>query len=324
MTYRERMKWSLIAAALIHLAALALPLGMSQRGPGFSLATGQPPILVTFEPTQKPKQLVDVGTPADSAVDPRTDLIAEQASKASDLSDEDKPGEKPAPHVDTIGPSDQLGRSAPSPAPGPSPQETTPPPAAPPAVSPGPDPTAPRAPQPQPIREARAAVSGPVIPASRVEPAPGAGASNAGPPASGGAAATNPTDPAPPNASVGETRTRVDGGVKGNGFVSFEAMQDDFAPYLRDVQHRVDRRWKALMHVRYSGASHTKAVIDCAIGPDGKLVNVEIIDPGDSATYAGLCKEAIENAVPFPPFPFQVPDVFRTQNLEIRWTFTFL
>jgi hypothetical protein len=108
------------------------------------------------------------------------------------------------------------------------------------------------------------------------------------------------------------------------GFLSFEAMESEFAPYLRDVRNRVERRWKALIQLRYSGSSTTKAVLDCAIDSKGRLVHVTVVEPGDSASYAGLCKEAIERAGPFPPFPFEVPAVYRNKNLEIRWTFSFL
>jgi hypothetical protein len=41
-------------------------------------------------------------------------------------------------------------------------------------------------------------------------------------------------------------------------------------------------------------------------------------------TYAPLCREAIEKAAPFSAFPFKVPEIYRDENLEIRWTFSFL
>jgi hypothetical protein len=64
--------------------------------------------------------------------------------------------------------------------------------------------------------------------------------------------------------------------------------------------------------------------VDCAISPSGEVVSVTIVDPGESVSFAPLCKEAIEEAGPFPPFPFEVPEAYRNRNLEIRWTFSFL
>jgi hypothetical protein len=89
------------------------------------------------------------------------------------------------------------------------------------------------------------------------------------------------------------------------------------------VRNTVERRWKSLM-INYSGARTTNAVIDCSIGPDGRLVRVEIVEAGDSATYAALCKRAIQDAGPFKPFPFRVPAIYSEETLDIRWTFSFL
>jgi outer membrane biosynthesis protein TonB len=129
---------------------------------------------------------------------------------------------------------------------------------------------------------------------------------------------------APPGIAPGQARGRVDGGVLNEGFVGFEAMKSDVAPYLKQVRTSVERKWFAAMAFRYQGVSPTKAIVDCAISSDGKLVSVEIRDEGSIPLFAKICKDAIESAAPFPPFPFKVPDMYANKNLEIRWTFNFM
>jgi hypothetical protein len=130
--------------------------------------------------------------------------------------------------------------------------------------------------------------------------------------------------PSIPEPVTGPSRGRVDGGVKNLGFLGFEAMKHELAPYLKEVRSRVEKRWTTALELHYTGTSPTKAVLDCAISPEGKLVYVHIVEPGHSPTYAPLCREAIEKAAPFSPFPFSVPPVYKSKNLEIRWTFSFL
>jgi hypothetical protein len=112
--------------------------------------------------------------------------------------------------------------------------------------------------------------------------------------------------------------------VKQKGFAGHEALQDELAPYLREVRARVERRWNEALLTRYRGTNPTRAVVDCVIAPDGSLVAATIVDAGPDRLYAALCREAIERAAPFGAFPFQVPDIYRSSNLEIRWTFSFL
>ena len=130
--------------------------------------------------------------------------------------------------------------------------------------------------------------------------------------------------PVPENPQSGNSRGRLDNAVRNEGFTNFDAIQDQLAPYLREIRRRVERRWNEALLTRYSGTSPTVAVVDCAIAPDGTLVQVNIIGEPRDRVYAALCMEAIQRAAPFSPFPFEVPDIYRGQNLEIRWTFNFL
>ncbi|MBX7254789.1 MAG: TonB C-terminal domain-containing protein [Candidatus Hydrogenedentes bacterium] len=332
--YRERMVRSLVAAAAIH-AVLALVVLAMPRTP-FVLAStpSRLPFVVNLQPDAEPSlfpppapppppqpeplQYVDTVAPADAPVNPETDLIAIQASKARDTSDSN--GEGAAPQVDVIGQSDELRGATQTPMPPPPPPQAPTQPEAKPEAPPAPDPAqadaAPKAPVQQalPTEAAQEAQAGPTPEqASTAVEAQGEAMKLA-----------KAIEPTLPNLSPGKTQGRVDGGVKSKGFVSFEAMESEIAPYLKLVRDRVEKRWRGLMQVRYSGASETKAVMDCTISPDGRVVSVEIVEPGSSATYAALCKEAIERSGPFPAFPFKVPEMYRNENLEIRWTFSFL
>ncbi len=120
------------------------------------------------------------------------------------------------------------------------------------------------------------------------------------------------------------SRGRVEGGINGKGFLAFDAMQDEIAPYLLEIRRKVEREWWSALALYYSGTSPTKAVIDCAINPDGELVHARVVDPGGSPSFAPLCRVSLQRAAPFRPFPFSVPDIFRSKKLEITWTFHFL
>ena len=130
--------------------------------------------------------------------------------------------------------------------------------------------------------------------------------------------------PSGPGTSPGESRGRVDGGVLTDGFTGFEALKSDIAPYLKEVRTRVEHKWFAAMAFRYKGVSPTTAVVDCAINREGKLVYATIHEEGSAALFARVCKESIEEAAPFPPFSFEVPDIYANKNIEIRWTFSFM
>ena len=287
----------------IHVAILAMPTAWRRAtiAPGVG---GQPePIVVNLNSDEKPLRLIENTLPAERPVDPDTDLIADQNSNASD--DQDEQGQRLAPRLEKASEHDQM------------------------AVLPE---VAPEVQDPVPAEEGAEAAAGGETPEPQAEE-PGVQlaevvAAEAAEPAE----ESEPTllakaTPAPmpePSVEHQEVMGRPDGGAKGQGFIGFEAKQHEFAPYVKEVRRSVEKRWKALVSIRYSGSSPTEAVVNCAIKPNGELAFVTVKEAGDSATFAAMCKEAIETAAPFPPFPFKVPRVYRTENLEIRWTFSFL
>jgi hypothetical protein len=303
MDYRTRVKRAFIVATVIHAVLLMTPSGWRRGGNAFGLNSERQPIVLALRPEEPPLQFIDTATPAEEPVDLDTDLIAEQAANASDLTDSE--GERKAPHFEEVSDFDEA-----------------PIPAVPPLPAVAADPSPPDQadiPATTPVESDQATDLLAVDDALRHEARRNAGTEERVQVAKAEKHATLETQAEPR-----EARGRIDGGVKGKGFIGFEAKQHEFAPYLKEVRTRVERRWKAMIAMQYPGSSPTKAVVDCSISPLGRLASVEVAEPGDPASFGTLCKEAIETAGPFPPFPFSVPNVYRNENLEIRWTFSFL
>ncbi|MCA1901059.1 MAG: TonB C-terminal domain-containing protein [Candidatus Hydrogenedens sp.] len=112
--------------------------------------------------------------------------------------------------------------------------------------------------------------------------------------------------------------------VKKEGILGFEALQDQLAPYLRQIQKKVEQYWIHFLLTRYSGTKSTEVIIDCEINSEGKIVKIEVVGQPDDPFYTAICKEALQKASPFSPFLFQVPDIYQNKNLQIRWTFRFM
>jgi len=316
--FRIRMRWALVAALVVHACLLFVPMGYRNQGSLFLPPThDRQPVVVSLQPRDEPKMLITPGAAAEAPVDSSTNLIAERASKAQDMTP--GTGDGITPDAGAVGPIDDIV-SAPAPKPIASEAATPAPPE--PAESVAPEPKVDPNEAPRPA--ANEAVPPAPKPLERVETAEPAIPEPEQPPSDATIQLAKAETPQPTQHVMGETQSHVEGGVTSQGFLSFEAKQSEFAPYLRDVRDRVEKRWKAIMHIRYSGASTAQAVVDCAISPDGKLNRVSIVEPGASATFAGLCKQAIEQAGPFGPFPFRVPEVYQNPNIEIRWTFSFL
>ena len=132
-----------------------------------------------------------------------------------------------------------------------------------------------------------------------------------------------PTPPAQDTPHEGRSRD-ANRGVEQVGLAGYEAIQDDLAPYLKNMKAQVDLYWKEKLLLHYTGSKPTKVEIDCEIDHNGHLVKVEIVGNPKDKIYAALCKQALVLASPYGPFTFEVPDVYRNQNLEIRWSFNFL
>lgn len=112
--------------------------------------------------------------------------------------------------------------------------------------------------------------------------------------------------------------------VKKIGILGYEALQDQLAPYLKEIQQRVEKYWRHYLYTRYSGTKPTEVVIDCEINPEGKIVRIDVIGEPEDPLFLGICKQSLQKSAPFSPFPFQVSDIYSNKNLQIRWTFSFM
>jgi len=301
MTYRQRLTLAAACSVAVHLIVLA-PGGCRAKPRSLALSRNDPIVLeLQPEPAVPPtQQFVDAPVAANEPVG-QTHRIAERSSRAADKVEGGEEGG--APRVEKPTGFDRIAAPAPAP-------PATPPPEKPRVREPV---------QPPDLRREQVAAAT----LDKVEAELMLRDEQEDAEAENGPAPEQTAAP-PPELAPQIATGRVQSGVKRTGLMAFEAMESEIAPYLKEVRQRVERNWRTALHMRYSGTSPTRAVLDCAIAPDGHIISVVIVEAGDSATFAPLCKEAIENAGPFGPFPFEVPDVYRSRNLEIRWTFSFL
>lgn len=317
MSYRRRIQLAAAGSIIIHSLVLA-SIGYSPAQGSARSAVKPKPLVLALNPPEpdKTRRLIEGGAPATQPVEP-TDLISDRDTMARDEADVE--GDTPQPFFEEGSEFDELAQVG---------AVVLPP--APSAIGP------PETPQ----------VAAPAPDGNDVRPADAADAADAEGlrveewkeerpdrvniepdiqklPAPFDVAQV-PAILQPQMEDPGVVRGRVDGGVKAIGATSFEAHRHIFGAYMIEVRKRVERGWRAALQLRYSGTTPTEAVIECAIRPDGNLVYVRVVTPGGSASYASLCKEAIELSGPFPPFPFEIPVVYRSRNLEIRWKFSFL
>lgn len=309
----ERVRYRIAAAASfgVHALAVAAASVSFGRPQGFSQPLIPPPkpLVVEFAPDEAPRRLVDASVPATQAPSAETDLIATQNSLASDMSEDDD-GERIGPAAAVESEFDDPGGT---PAAETAPTLDT-------AMSASSDERAAREEVETAASEERE------LEDSLGEPVEVAKLEAIRPPAPPSPPATAaPPSPAPREFEAPrQPRGRGNASTARTGFLNFEAMQHELAPYMAQVRQRVEKRWRIALELRYTGSQPAQAVVDCAISPQGELVYVRIVDPGPRVGFSTLCKEALEKAAPFGPFPFETPDMYREKNLEIRWTFNFL
>lgn len=312
MNYSTRMKIAAVFSMLLHAAGVAL-LQHTYAPKEYSPAAIPEPIVLDLQPDAPPEpqsepaqQLVDVAVPAQSPP-PSSDLIAEENAEAMDVAIRES--ERPGPAL-TPDDFDALPRPAEAP---------TPP-------APPPSPPAPETPKKEKGdqgEEDKDAPSAKAPETPKIEDAP---QTKAGTPAEdrkdGPIKIAQAQALMPQRPEAGKSRDR--GGVSKQGETNFGAIQSEIAPYLKHVRTKVEQQWNQMLYTRYSGTSPVEAVIDCSINPQGELVSVTVVGTDNDKLYSALCRDAVQRAGPFGPFPFQVPDIYRGKDLEIRWTFSFM
>ncbi len=343
MFYGKRISAAAVVALLFHVLLL-LPLiayFLRESVGARTVEAKERPIILSLNDRSlsdnPPRRLIESGAAAEGPVKD-SDLISDADSQAQDLSGIQ--GDTNQPHFDEASEFDELG-TPPIPPPGQNPEVEE-------IVVP-------------PLESAEESVEQPVEPQETAqEPAPQAPADSGGvtrvaelpvvpeeaeatvelmavEPALEEKAEEEPEKepeqievaqaPAQPTVQAQEIRTsrgREGGGADKSGFTSFEATKHVLGEYMLEVRRKVERQWRAALQFRYLGASRTNSLVECSIRPDGTLEYVRIVQPGDSMSYAIICRDSIEKAGPFGPFPFDVPDIYRKENLEIVWKFSFL
>ncbi|MCH7959377.1 MAG: hypothetical protein IID08_04575 [Candidatus Hydrogenedentes bacterium] len=313
MEYGKRIRYAAMCSACIHFGGLALA---AHRTPAASLGASprDDPIVIALR-TPEPKQiqrLIETREATGGAIG-ETDLISDKASKARDNSDVE--GDTEQPYFEEASEFDELGEI---------PVEV--PPAQTEAL---PLPSSSEAFEKELERESPVTRSGPTEEATKIEadavallPEPDPAPEELPEPFEVAQAQPEPERLAQ---NLHVARGREGGGVSLDGIASFEANRHALGAYMLEVRKHVEREWRLGLQLRYSGVSRAYAVLVCSITPEGKLERVEIVDPGQSPTYALMCKNAVENAAHFfRPFPFDVPEIYRQKNLEIRWKFTYM
>lgn len=343
MEYRERIQVLVLVSLALHVAFLfSLPLlpDAKPRIPKPDL--GKLPLVLSFrqhEPDEPP-QFIDPGAEATDEVD-ETNLKTDRDTQAQGMSPGE--GDPSRPNVDKLDELDQLGTApAPPPAPGieapPVEAQRPQPPveAAEELAAPEPSPaeTEPRETAMAKVVETAPSVEEPEAPLPPEEseadsPEPEAESkpeeeAQETPERFEVAQAPQQPQPVVEPQEVRMSHARESGGAEKSGFTSFEANKHELGEYMITVRNRVEREWRTGLHLRYLGSSRAAARIECSIRPDGTLEYARVRDPGSSLSFAIVCRDAIEKAAPFGPFPFDVPAIYREQNLEIVWRFSYL
>ncbi len=312
MTYSKRIQIAALLSLFLHFLGLALWHYLPSPVPPVTPVALEPaPIELDLQPDapakNEPVQLVDVNVPAPTPVPP-SPLIAETSSEAMDAQPRD--GDRPSPELEPDD-FDELAalpapEVAPQPEPMPAQEERTEPPEE----------------SEEPVEEEdlndydamESDLDALIAPKEGSAPEPAEEQDEIIQIARADAAlpqrATTP-------------RSRPANSYSKQGVTNFQAIESEIAPYLKHVRSLVELQWNEMLYTKYSGTKPTEAVIDCAISPTGELVSVSVVEANNDRVYSALCREAVQRAGPFGPFPFEVPDIYRDKNLEIRWTFSY-
>jgi outer membrane biosynthesis protein TonB len=335
MSYRSSIEIAAACSVVIHLAVISgIGYGLQHREA--KPAPNQTTMVIALKPPdpteeKEVKYLVDTVAPAQRPVE-KTDLISNQDSQARDNSPEENSDLQPT--SETTSEFNELGGAEPVPSVPPVPLQPASPTSSQPVRQEAP-PEAETAPPLEDAFEQNTVARAPVeVPPATVEqpateapepepepvPEPEQESELVPEPFQ---VAQSPIPAQPILAEIDSTRTRESGGAKDEGSLSFEANRHELGEYMRRVRRMIRLEWRRGLQIRYRGSGPAEAVIKFGITPSGRLEFAKVVDQGTSITFAAMCKGAIESAGPYPPFPFDVPVEYRTQNLEIQIHFNY-
>ena len=100
-----------------------------------------------------------------------------------------------------------------------------------------------------------------------------------------------------------------EGGAEDVGGISFNTYAWDFAPYLLELKRRIQRNIyppPAFTQLGFGGNN----IVRFCIYPDGRLVNLEVLDYKGEKALVETSSKAVEFSAPFPPLPEDFPEAF--------------
>ena len=341
MSYSQRVSIATGVSILAHLLLLWAGLSRVEAIPKRDEAVNTQPIVFNLQPPPAPepepepeteqrvRTVIETPNPTNEPVED-TDLISNNNSKAMDQSD--KTGDRQAPASENADDFDQVELK-----PTPEPQSSPPQP----MIVPPPQPQPEQVPETEPVEEKReipeqrAEATKPTdatvvekldreMTEAREETTPEEPKEDVQTPERFEVAqATPPPTPQIFEQDIREGRTRGDGGTDESGVLNFEAREHELGEYMLHVRRKVERQWRTAIRLKYASVRHAEARVKLSIRPDGTIAAVEILDDGNALPFAALSREAVWDAGPFDPLPFDVPEFYRSRNLDITWRFSY-
>ena len=354
MSYSQRVWIATGVSIVVHLALLwvsqsrvdAIPKGEAEPSPTpITFNFEPPPPAPEPEPEISPvRRLIETLNPTTEPVED-TDLISNNDSKAADRSEETS--DRAAPASDNIDDFDEVNMEATQ-----NPQVSPPQPIIPPPLQPETppaeesveeveqpeestepieEPTPEPEPEPEPETlpedmDGELAIAREEVETQEEEESAAEEVQPAEPQPEERFEVAQATPPPVPETFVQDVRTgrtRENGGTDRNGDLNFEARQHVLGEYMLGVRRKVERSWRSAVRIKYANVRHAETRVKLSIRPDGTIASVEIVDQGTSFSFAALSREAVQQAGPFEPLPFDVPEIYRSRNLEITWRFTY-
>jgi TonB family protein len=307
---RSRLAVGVVASIVLHVALIALAVGVRLPGARFDVKRGEPLIVELPKGDDSPPPGLG-GAPASAPSPPPAPRAPSRSSP-------------PAPKV----------AASPPRAPEPARQSA---------------PAAPR-PEPEPARQVASAPAAPVPDAASVptpppapstpdpapEPAERAPAEAAPPPPAQPQVASLPQPSQPPGRAAPDMRTalrRGSGGAGGSGegragiegeAIPLDSKDPRYSDYLDRVRRAIKEKW-GFPCVKNSSTHEceyksTQLIIEFGIAKDGKVPFVTVVRSSGYPIYDDYAVNAVKLAAPFPP----IPDSFSKSGVPIHATFSYV
>ncbi len=117
-----------------------------------------------------------------------------------------------------------------------------------------------------------------------------------------------------------------DGGVRRRALSSsLDAMATPFGAYDRAIIEAISQRWYDLLDRQQFAQNRTgKVTVYFHLNPDGSVTEMKINETTVGDLFAYLCRDAIEQAAPFGPWPSDMRRLVGANFREIAFTFYYI